>query len=146
MTFFTGTAQKTRIVRILFAAVALGAIYWFGLRTDPRVEALNQALHETGSPVLRSYPYAFRVVRLDGEAAVMGTPRSPQVPVYRMIGAIYPNLSGRSPDDPDFVAAEKELAQVQSEARQIVLDQPGVTGVKWELDQNWLIAHNIQPN
>jgi len=143
---FTGTAQKTRIIRILLAVLALAAIYWFGLRTDPKVEALNQALQETGSPALQSYPYTFSVVRLEGGSAVMGTPRSPQVPVYRMIGAIYPNLSGRPPNDADFVVAEKELAQIQSEARQIVLNQPGVAGVKWELDQNWLIAHNIQPN
>ena len=148
MTFFTftGTAQKTRIIRILLAVLALAAIYWFGLRTDPKVEALNQALQETGSPALQSYPYTFSVVRLEGGSAVMGTPRSPQVPVYRMIGAIHPNLSGRPPNDADFVTAEKELAQIQSEARQIVLNQPGVTSVKWELDQNWLIAHNIQPN
>ncbi len=138
--------RATRITRTLFAVFVLGAIYWFGPRTVPKVEALNQALHEFGSSALRSYPYAFSVVRLEGESAVMGTPRSPQVPVYRMIGAIYPNLSGRSPNDPDFVAAEKELAQIQSEARQIVLNQPGVTSVKWELDQNWLLAHNIQLN
>ena len=138
--------RKTRIIKILFAVFALVAIYWTGLRADPKVEALNQALHKFGSPALRNYPYEFSVVRLDGDSAVMGTPRSPEVPVYRMIGAIYPNLSGRSPNDPDFVAAEKELAQVQSEARQIVLNQPGVVSVKWELDQDWLIAHNIQMN
>jgi hypothetical protein len=138
--------RNKRILRILPAVFVLGVIYWFGLRTDPRVEALNQALQEISSPALRSYPYTFRVVRVDGESAVMGTPRSFKVPVYRMIGAIYPGLAGKAPTDPDFVAAEKELAQMQSEARQIVLDQPGVTGVKWELDQNWLIAHNIQLN
>lgn len=138
--------RNTRIIKILLAVFVLGAIYWFGLRTDPKVDALNQAIREIGSPALQGYPYKFRVVRLDGDSAVMGTPRSPEVPVYRMIGAIYPNLSGRAPNDPDFVAAEKELAQIQSEARQIVLSRQGVAGVKWELDQNWLIAHNIQLN
>lgn len=132
--------------RILLVAFALAAIYWFGLRADPRVEALNQALTEASTPALRDYPYTFRVVRMDGVSAVMGTPRSFTVPVHRMIGAIYPELAGRAPSDPDFVAAEKEMAQLQSEARQIVLDQPGVSGVKWELDQNWLITHNIQIN
>ena len=131
---------------ILLAAAVLAASYWFGLRTDPRVEALNQALTEVSSPALRNYAYAFRVTRMEGESAVMGTPRSFKVPVYRMIGAIYPGLAGRAPTDPDFVAAEKELARLQSEARQIVLSQPGVGSVKWELDQNWLIAHNIQLN
>jgi len=135
--------QIQRIHKALFAVIALGALYWFGLRTDPRVDALNQVL-KTGNPAIRGYPYTFRVLRLEGEAAVMGTPRSPEVPVYRMIGAIYPNLAGRAANDPDFVAAEKELAQIQSESRQIILDQPGVASVKWELDRNWLIAHGIQ--
>jgi len=138
--------RKKRILKILFAVFVLAAIYWFGLRTDPRVEALNQAIHEICSPALRGYPYTFRVLRLEGGVAVMATPRSPEVPVYRMIGAIYPNLAGKAPNDPDFVAVEKELAKIQSEARQIVLDQAGISGVKWELDQNWLIAHGIPLN
>jgi hypothetical protein len=135
-----------RTTKILFALFAIGAIYWFGLRTDPKVDALNQSIQQMGSPALRNYPYSFQVMRLDAGEALMGTPRSMEVPVYRMIGAIYPNLSGRSPNDPDFVAAEKEMAQIQSEARQIVLGQPGITGVKWELDRNWLLANGIQLN
>ena len=138
--------RKKTIIRILSAILVLGAIYWFGLRTDPGVEALNQAILKIGSPALQNFPYEFKVVRLDGGSAVMGSPRSFDVPVYRMIGALYPNLAGKATNDPDFVAAEKELAKIQSEARKIVLDQPGVTGVKWELDRNWLIAHNIQIN
>jgi hypothetical protein len=143
----TGLAvRKTRTLKILAAILALGAIYWFGLRTDPRVDALNQALIEFGSPALRNYPYSFKVISLEGGSAVMGSPRSFDVPVYRMIGALYPNLSDKAPNNPDFIAAEKELAQMQTEARTIVLRQPGVSGVKWELDKNWLIAHNIQIN
>jgi hypothetical protein len=138
--------RKTRTLKILSAILVLGAIYWFGLRTDPRVDALNQVLNKIGSPALRNYPYSFRVISLEGGSAVMGSPRSFDVPVYRMIGALYPNLSGKAANDPDFIAAEKELAQIQSEARTIILAQPGVTGVKWELDRNWLIAHNIQIN
>jgi hypothetical protein len=141
--------QNKRIHQIIYVAFLFGAIYWFGLRTDPRIDALNQVLQQSGSRELNEYPYSFRVERLegvDGEIAVMGTPRSSAVPVFRMIGAIYPNLSGKSPMHPDFIAAEKELAKIQSEARQIVISQHGVGSVKWELDKNWLIAHNIQFN
>jgi hypothetical protein len=141
--------KNKQIGQILVAALIVVAVYWFGVRTDPKVEALNQALHQTASRELQAYPYEFKVVRLegvDGEIAVMGTPRSSEVPVVRMIGALYPNLSGKSPMDPDFVAAEKELAKIQSEARQIIIKQHGVSNVKWELDKNWLIAHNIQLN
>ena len=134
-----------KAVIALIVVLALGA-YWFGLRTDPRVAALNQAIQENGSPALRDYLYPFRVLRLEGTVAVMATPRSSAVPVYRMIGALYPSLAGKAPDNPDFVAAEKELAKVQSEAKKIVLEQPGVTEVKWELDENWLISHGISLN
>ena len=134
-----------KAVIALIVVLALGA-YWFGLRTDPRVAALNQAIQEKSSPALRDYLYPFRVLRLEGTVAVMATPRSPAVPVYRMIGALYPSLAGKAPDNPDFVAAEKELAKVQSEAKKIVLEQPGVTEVKWELDENWLISHGISLN
>lgn len=138
--------QGKQLVKVLLAIVALGAIYWFGLRTDPKVVVLNQVILEKGSPALRDYSYPFKVLRLEGTVAVMATPRSPQVPVYRMIGALYPSLAGKSPDNPDFIAVEKELAKVQSEAKKIVLEQPGVTEVKWELDQNWLVSHGISLN
>jgi hypothetical protein len=138
--------RKTRTLKILTAILVLGAIFWFGVRADPGVAALNHALNEIGSPALHNYPYSFRVVSLKDGSAVMGTPRSFDVPVYRMIGALYPNLSGKAANDPDFIAAEKELARIQSEARTIILSQPGVTGVKWELDRNWLMAHNIPIN
>jgi len=138
--------QKNRHLKILVVIVGLTSVYWYGFRTDPGVEALNQVIKEIGSPALRNYPYTFRVERLADGMAVMGTPRSPEMPVSRMLGAIYPNLSGKAPNNPDFVAAEKELAQIQSEARQIVLSQPGVISVKWELDQRWLLEHNISLN
>lgn len=138
--------MKQSFTQALLATLVLALLYWFGLRTDPQVAALNRAIEEKGSRALLDYPYAFRVEKLEGTVATLGTPRSPEVPVYRMIGALYPNLGGKSPQDPDFVAAEKALAAVQSEARQIVLAQPGVTEVKWELDQNWLIGHGIPLN
>ena len=65
----------SRTLKILSAILFLVAIYWFGLRTDPGVEALNQALNEIGSPALRNYSYSFRVISLEGGSAVMGSPR-----------------------------------------------------------------------
>lgn len=49
----------------------------------------------------------------------------------------------RTPNDPAFVAQEKALAQAQSEAMAIVRAEPGITGVRWELDVAWLRAHAI---
>ena len=130
----------------LGAFLTLGAIYWFGLRSDPKVDALNETIQNKASPALLNYPYPFRVLRLEGTVAVMTTPRSPAMPVYRMIGAIYPALAGKAPNDPDFIAAEKELAELQTEAKKLVLEQPGISATTWELDRDWLIGKNISLN
>lgn len=133
------TRRSTAIVVLALVLAAL--VYW--MQRDRQVDALNEAIARNGSAALRAYPYQFRVLRLENGVATMTTPRSPQVPVYRMIRAIDPNLKPRDTRDPDFVAAEKALAAVQEEARRIVLSQPEVKSVKWELDRNWLIDHGI---
>lgn len=133
--------RRTAAIIFLAALLAGGILYWSS--GDPKVDALNAAIKQNGSPALRDYPYQFRVLRLDSGVATMTTPRSPQVPVYRMIRAIDPTVNPKDPNNPEFVAAMKALASIQTEARQIVLAQPGVTSVKWELDRNWLIDHGI---
>jgi len=55
-----------------------------------------------------------------------------------------PRLNTLNPGDTDFNAAERQLGEVQAEARLIVLRQPGVKAVKCELDRDWLLAHNIE--
>ena len=132
-----------RTAAIIFLAALLAGGILYRSSGDPKVDALNAAIKQSGSPALRDYPYQFRVLRLDSGVAIMTTPRSPEVPVYRMIRAIDPTVNPRDPNNPEFVAAMKALASVQTEARQIVLAQPGVTSVKWELDRNWLIDHGI---
>lgn len=134
------TRRSTAIVVLALVLAAL--VYWM-MQRDRQVDALNEAIARNGSAALRAYPYQFRVLRLENGVATMTTPRSPQVPVYRMIRAIDPNLKPRDTRDPEFVAAEKALAAVQEEARRIVLAQPDVKSVKWELDRNWLIDHGI---
>lgn len=132
-----------RAAFIVLLATVLAALVYYWASGDPAVDALNEALRRNGSPALRDYPYRFRVLRLEDGVATMTTPRSREVPVYRMIRAIDPTVNPRDPNNPEFVAAEKALANVQTEARQIVLAQPGVKSVKWELDRNWLIDHGI---
>lgn len=122
--------------------LVVGAL-WMAFRTDPRVDALNHAISSQGDAALRNYPYPFHVMRMEGSVAVMGSPRSSVMPVSSMIRAIDPHLEGASPTDPDFVAAEQQMAKLQFEARDIVLHQPGVTSVKFELDKDWLQEHQI---
>lgn len=135
-------SKKSLLIGVLLA-LALAAIYWFGFRTDPKVEALNQAIQQQGSYDLRHYPYPYRVMRMDGTVAVMGSPRSAAMPVVQMIRSIDPSLEGADADNPDFVAAEKKMADLQFEARKIVLAQPGVSSVTFKLDKEWLSDHGI---
>jgi hypothetical protein len=134
-----------------FAAIDLGAMQTANAESfapykyfDPKVAALNLATSKRGSKALLSYPYHFRVFRMEGTISVMSSPRSPGVPIYRVLEVIYPNLAGKSMDSPEFIAAEKQLAEIQDEARRIVIDQPGVSGTKWELDEEWLEKHGIK--
>ncbi len=53
-------------------------------------------------------------------------------------------MNVNDPSDPDFIAAEREIGQVQAEARTIVLAQPGVKDVRFELDRDWLADHFIE--
>ena len=118
-------------------------VSWLVHRPDSRARELNDILEARASPQLKAYPYQFRVLRTENGIAVMSTPRNFDVPVIKMIGALDPDIHVKDANDPAFIAAEKALAAVQSEARDIVASQPGIKGVRWELDKSWLRAHYI---
>lgn len=127
-------------------AVMLALVFvldWFVQRPDGRTRELNAAIARVGSEHLKNYPYPFHVLRVEGETAVMGTPRSFEVPVTKFIKAILPDVNVMNANDPAFIDAQHDLAAAQSEARAIVLDQPGIKAVSWEIDRRWLTAHGI---
>jgi hypothetical protein len=116
---------------------------WLVQRPDGRAREINAAIEAQGSEALRNYPYRFRVVRVTGETAVLSTPRNVQVPAFRFLGVIHPDIDVKNPNDPAFIAVEKELARVQSEVMAIANAQPGIKRVQWELDKAWLASHGI---
>jgi hypothetical protein len=111
--------------------------------TDARTRQINDALYTQASPNLRSYPYTFHVLRTAGNSAVLSTPRSFDVPAFRLLRVLYPGLDTLNSSNPEFIAAQKKLGEVQSEARLIVLSQPGISCIQWELDRQWLQDHSI---
>lgn len=129
---------------VMIAIALLVALDWFIQRPDPRTRELNQALASEASPKLRDYPYHFRVLRVEGDTAVMTTPRNFDVPAFRMLGALYPDINVKDANNPAFIAVEHLLGQVQDEARGIVLGQPGIKQVRWELDKAWLHRQGIE--
>lgn len=129
---------------IAIVLALLVAIDWAIQRPDPRTRELNRALESQASQKLKDYPYQFRVFRVEGSTAVMSTPRNFDVPAFRMLGVLYPEINVKDANNRAFIAVERLLGQVQDEARDIVLAQPGIEQVRWELDKAWLHRKGIE--
>ncbi len=117
---------------------------WYIRAPDSRSRELTRAIESQGSEQLRNYPYKFWVMKVEGGTASLSTPRNYDVPALKALGAMYPELDTKDSNNPAFIAAQEKLGQVQSEARAIVLSQPGIKDVRWELDKDWLRAHFIE--
>lgn len=127
----------------MLALLFLVGLDWYIRAPDARSRQLTRAIEAQAGASLKSYPYRFHVMKVDGDTAVMGTPRSFTVPAFRMLAVLHPGIDSKNPNDPAFIAAERLLGEVQAEARSIVLQQPGIKDVRWELDRDWLLAHHI---
>ena len=128
---------------VLLILLFLVGLDWYIRAPDSRSRQLTGAIETQASAQLKSYPYTFRVMSVSGETAVMSTPRNVEVPALKALGVLFPNVDTKNPDDPQFIAAERLLAEVQAEARSNVLAQPRIKTVRWDLDRDWLVAHNI---
>lgn len=129
---------------ILLLIVFLVWLDWYIRAPDGRSRELTQVIQTQGSVELREYPYAFHVVKVVGTTAHLSTPRNVEVPAFKALGALYPKINTKDPNNPAFIAEEQHLARVQSEARAIILAQPGIKDVQWELDREWLASHGIE--
>lgn len=133
--------KGTRIYAGLLLAVVIALV--LSARYQPAdVRALNGLLKD--DPELSAYPYPFRVLRLEAGTAVMSTPRSATMPVQRMIGAVESVAAGLPDNDPVYLRAQQRLADTQARARELVLADPAVMRVRWELDEAWLARRGIQ--
>ncbi|MGE5470817.1 MAG: hypothetical protein ACM3X0_08485 [Bacteroidota bacterium] len=135
--------MKKRYWAILILLFLVG-LDWYIRAPDGRSRQLTSAIASQGGSELKSYPYQFHVYKVVGETAYLSTPRNFEVPAFRMLAVLYPGLNTRDNNDPAFLAAEQMLGRVQSEARLIVLGQPGIKEVRWELDREWLAQHGIE--
>lgn len=129
------------VIAILLFLVGLD---WYIRAPDAQSRRLTGIVEAQASSKLKNYPYKFWVMKVSGDTAVMSTPRNFDVPAFKALGVLYPDINTRNPNDPAFIAAEQLLGEVQSEARSIVLRQPGIKNVRWELDRDWLRAHFIE--
>jgi hypothetical protein len=128
---------------LVVVAIVAFVADWFVQRPDSRAREINAAIDAIGSDALRNYSYRFRALRVSGNTAVLSTPRNVSVPAFRFLGIVHPEIDVKNPNDPAFIAAEKELAAVQTEAMNIAKAQDGIKSVQWELDKAWLARHGI---
>lgn len=106
------------------------------------VMRINNLLEQDAE--LGQYPYRFRVLRTQGQVAIMGTLHSPELPAIHALRKLYPELSDLPPDSPRLQKAQRELARMQARAQQLVLEHTGLDLVRWVLDENWLRLHGIR--
>lgn len=117
---------------------------WYIRAPDSAARKLSSAIESQGSAKLKAYPYKFWVIKVKDGTAYVSTPRSFDVPAFKALAVLYPDVNTKNPNDPAFIATEKLLGEVQSEASAIVMAQPDIKEVRWELDRDWLRAHFIE--
>ncbi len=132
---------QTLIAALVVLAVAVGLFLIWKSQHDPRIDALERMLADDLE--VSDYAYRFRVFGIEGNTAVMSTPRSPEMSVLRFLEIIRPDLDIDQPDSPPVIAAQKELARIQSRAREIVMSHPQIDNVRWQLDRQWYLRHGI---
>jgi hypothetical protein len=135
---------KKKYWAIIFALLLIIGLDWFIKAPDARSKQLNEVIQSQASAKLKNYPYKFHVMKVQGDTAFMSTPRNVKVPAFKALGVLYPDINTKDPNNAKFIAVEQLLGDVQSEARTIVLAQPGIKDVRWELDRDWLAAHYIE--
>ncbi len=134
--------RGTKIYASVLLAITLGLAF-LALYQPPQVSRLNDLLQ--ADEQVGNFPYAFRVLRIDKGIAIMSTPRSSAVPVAQVLGKIFPDLGNADPASSRFQAFQDKLASTQKRAKAIVLKDPEVKGVRWELDRDWLMQHGLKP-
>ena len=129
---------------VLIVMALLVALDWAIRRPDVRTRELNHILETQASQKLKDYPYQFQVLRVEGTTAVMTTPRNVDVPAFRLLGVLYPEINVKDANNPAFIGVQNQLGRMQDEAKDIVLAQPGIEQVRWELDKQWLRRKGIE--
>ncbi|MBR9871594.1 MAG: hypothetical protein GYB26_10680 [Gammaproteobacteria bacterium] len=123
--------RKQFLTVMIVAALFVGWIAWRGFE----VTSLNDQLK--ADKVVSSYPYQHRVLRVEGDTATISSLRSHSLSTQQALSVVFPGMTHLADTHRDWQKAERELAQVQARAGDIVLASPSINRVRWELDENW---------
>ncbi|MDI9244883.1 hypothetical protein [Marinobacter sp. CHS3-4] len=132
------TDRKQFIIVMLVAAIFVGWLGWRGFE----VISLNHALQD--DDIVAKYPYQHRVVRVEGNTAIMSSLRSHSTPTRDALNAVFPSMRNLADTSREWQRAEREMAQVQARAGDIILGQSGIDRIRWELDENWYHLSDMQ--
>lgn len=119
---------------LLVMLVAALFVAWLLMRGAGVID-LNNTLR--ADPRLENYVYPFRVLRIEGDTAVMTTLRSTNTSTRQALEALFPTLQSVNDTHRDWQRAEREYAQLQARASEIILGHEDITRVRWELDEHW---------
>ena len=81
----------------LLVLLFLVALDWYIRAPDSRSRQLTGVIEAQASAKLKGYPYKFRVMSVDGETAVVNTPRNAQVLALKALGGLYPGMNSKKP-------------------------------------------------
>jgi hypothetical protein len=129
-----------RYLIILGCLILAGLAYWLSGQ-DERVSEINDKL--ASAPSLADYPYRFRVLSLDNGVALMTSPRSAEMGPMHFLRILDPALNDKEVVHPDMMAAQDLLATRQSEAARIVSEEPDVSEIRWQLDEQWYRENGV---
>tara|TARA_B100001059_G_scaffold208841_1_gene221386 strand:- start:307 stop:768 length:462 start_codon:yes stop_codon:yes gene_type:complete len=125
----------------LVGLVLVGFIWWLS-SLDFRAMEINDLLEADAD--VAAYPYPFRVISLKEGVAQLGSPRSAQFSAIQALRIMYPDLKKAGAVSDEMMAAQDELARVQSHVGKLVKSQEDVNSVRWVLDQQWLTENGAQ--
>jgi hypothetical protein len=128
-----------------FAVVMLIASFFVAwiVYSNMSIIFINNVVMEDAE--LNDYPYPFRILRKEGDIAIMGTLRSTEIPAPTALKILFPELKGTPDNGKVMQHAQMKMARLQAKAKEIVLSNSEFESVNWELDENWFRLHDIKP-
>jgi hypothetical protein len=130
-----------KYLQFLIGLVLVGFFWWFS-SFDFRAMEINDLLEVDAD--VAAYPYPFRVILVEDGVAEVSSPRSSQFSAVKSLRVMYPELKRVSVVSDEMMAAQGELARVQSHVGELVKSQDDVDSVRWVLDRQWLVGNGAQ--
>ncbi len=133
--------RGTKIYATVLAVICLISLLAWILSLDFRIDEINATIGQDAR--IAAYPYTFRAVDIEGKTAVLTSPRSSAMPAVRFLGLINSRLKDLDEQDPRLIEAQKELAEIQSKVRELVLSRADINRVEWRIDREWFAQRGI---